>query len=399
MTTGTTRPLRGAEHEILLALRLHGPSTRADLVQRTGLSRATVSTATARLLTADRITSAGTAPARRSIGRTPERLALSISGAVILGVEFGHRRVTVTAMDEAHYVEGSATAVYEQDTSWPHRIRHAFELLDGLGVPDRRAVIAVGLGVPGRIPDRERVTDSLVATFASRVAREVRVDNNARLAGLAESVWGAGRDLQSFIYLRLMDGVGGALVTHGTIYDGLHGTAGEFGHITVDPAGPECRCGKRGCLEAYVSRERILEATAHRDLDVLREVLDAGDARRREIVAGAGRRIGVVLANTCTSLDVEGVVLGGDLVTLGRHLTAPLEAAFSENLMPARAHRIALHPGRIRQVDGALGGIALVLRDHTIALSRPDSPTGAGYPALAKPSECTVSDRKGRLSS
>jgi len=385
--TGTTRPLRGADHEILLALRLHGPSTRAELVSMTGLSRATVSAVSARLLSDDRLENLGSAQSDRTVGRTPERLALSVSGAVILGIEFGHRRVTVTAMDEAHHIEGSATAPYEHDTPWSQRVRQAFSLMDDLAVLGNRAVIAVGLGVPGRIPERETVTQNLVSTFASRVCREVRVDNNARLAGLAESVWGAGRGLQSFVYLRLMDGVGGTLISRGTIYDGLHGTAGEFGHMTVDPAGPACRCGKHGCLEAYVSRERILATTAHRDLDSLHEVLEAGDQRRQEIVASAGRRIGTVLANVCTALDVEGVVLGGDLLVLGRHLTTPLEAAFAENLMPSRAHRIALRAGRIRQVDGALGGIALVLRDHTIALPGPESAAD-----MAR-------DQKGRLSS
>lgn len=387
MRNGTTRPLRGADHEILLALRLQGPSTRADLVERTHLSRATVSAVTTRMLSSGRIESVGTTPSRRAVGRHPERLALSLSGAVILGVEFGHRRVTVTAMNEAHRLEGTASAAYENDTPWPRRIRHAFTLMEELGVLGSREVIAVGLGVPGRIPDGNAVAQSLVATFSSRVAREVRVDNNARLAGLAESVWGSGQDLQSFIYLRLMDGVGGALITHGTIYDGLHGTAGEFGHMTVDPSGPECRCGKRGCLEAYVSREQILAATVHRDLDSLREVLDAGDERRQEIVAGAGRRIGMVLANVCTAMDVEGVVLGGDLMSLGHHLTGPIEKAFAANLMPARAHAISLRTGRIRQVDGALGAIALVLHDHTIALT---APVSSARPPIAQ---------KGRISS
>lgn len=407
MTTGTTRPLRGAEHEILRALRLQGPSTRADLVRRTGLSRATISAATARLQAAGRVESAGTAPSRRGIGRTPERLALSVSGAVILGVEFGHRRVTVTAMDEAHHIEGTASAVHDQDEPWTRRIRAALRLLGDLGLAGR-TILAVGLGVPGRIPDREAVARMLEQTFADQVAPQVRTDNNARLAGLAEAVWGAGRELQSFVYLRLMDGVGGALISQGAIYDGLHGTAGEFGHMTVDPTGPACRCGKRGCLEAYVSRERILAATAHRDLEALRAALDAGDARRRDIVAGAGHRIGVVLANACTALDVQGVVLGGDLLDLGDHLTDPLEAAFAANLMPERAARIALRTGRIRQVDGALGAIALVLRDPSITLSDAGSAPAAaeaGSPADARPTDIgrkeapVLRDQKGRLSS
>lgn len=378
MSSGTTRPLRGAEHEILLALRLRGPSTRADLVHWTQLSRATISTVTTRLLAAGRLESLGTTPARRGVGRSPERLALSLSGAVLLGVEFGHRRVTVTVMNEAHQIEGTASAPYEADAPWQQRIRAAFTLMKELEVVPGRPIIAVGLGVPGRIPEREEVAASLVATFEQQVAPEVRVDNNARLAGLAESVWGAGRDLHSFVYLRLMDGVGGALITRGAIYDGGHSTAGEFGHMTVDPSGPHCRCGKRGCLEAFVSREQILATTAQRDLGGLRTVLDAGDTWRQEIVAGAGQRIGVTLANACTALDVDGVVLGGDLIGLGPHLLDPLTAALTENLMPERRRRIALRTGRIHQVDGALGGIALVLRDPNIALDRPDfAATGA----------------------
>lgn len=359
MSRATTRPFRGADHEVVLALLLHGPSTRAELVRRTGLSRATVSAATYRLLGSGRLESLGTEPAhpagRRPVGRAPGRLALSVSGAVLLGIEFGHRRVTATAMDEAHRIVASASTDHEQATAWADRISIALTLLDDLGIPGRREVIAIGLGVPGRIADREQVTRTLISTFATRTGAEVRADNNARLAGLAESVWGTGQDLQSFVYLRLMDGVGGALISHGTIYDGLHGTAGEFGHMTVDPGGPECRCGKHGCPEAYVSRERILAATAQRSLASLREVLDAGDARRREIIAVAGRQIGVVLANACTALDAQGVVLGGDLMLLGDHLTDPLSDALAESLMPERA--------------GAVGGIALVLRDPTISLS------------------------------
>ncbi|MFC0673173.1 ROK family transcriptional regulator [Brachybacterium hainanense] len=385
MTNGTTKPLRGAEHEILRALRLQGPSTRAELVRRTGLSRATVSAAATRLMGEGRVEGAGAVPVRRGVGRTPERLALSVTGAVILGVEFGHRRVTITAKNEAHGIEGTASASYEHDTPWPRRVRSALALIGRLEALRDRTVIAVGLGVPGRIPGRDEIAASLTDTFSTHIAREVRADNNARLAGLAESVWGAGRDLESFAYLRLMDGVGGALIARGAIFDGAHGTAGEFGHMTLDPAGPACRCGKRGCLEAYVSRERILAATAHHDLADLREALDAGDARRRDVVAAAGQRIGAVLANVCTALDVEGVVLGGDLTDLGPHLMGPLETTFARNLMPARAHRITLRTGRIRQVDGALGAIALILRDPGISL---------GIPAAR-----TTRDLTGRISS
>src|SRR5699024_8822983 len=132
MAFGTRTPLRGAEHEILRALRLQGPLTRAELGGHTGLSRATISSASRRWQRVGRLDVVGLGLRHRQIGRIPERLALNVTGAVLLGVEFGHRRVTVTAMNEAHDVEGTASREYAQESDWASRATIAFQLMESL---------------------------------------------------------------------------------------------------------------------------------------------------------------------------------------------------------------------------------------------------------------------------
>ena len=103
----------------------------------------------------------------------------------------------------------------------------------------------------------------------------MRVENDANLGALAEIVWGAGRDCSDLVYVKVATGVGAGLVLNGRLYHGAGGTAGEIGHVTIDEAGPVCRCGNRGCLEAFAGAEAVLEPLRRRHGDrlTLRQVV------------------------------------------------------------------------------------------------------------------------------
>ena len=115
----------------------------------------------------------------------------------------------------------------------------------------------------------------------------VRVENDANLGALAEIVWGAGRDCTDLVYVKVATGVGAGLVLNGRLYHGAGGTAGEIGHVTIDDGGPVCRCGNRGCLEAFAGAEAILEPLRRRHGDrlTLRQVVVQAQARRRRVPA------------------------------------------------------------------------------------------------------------------
>jgi predicted NBD/HSP70 family sugar kinase len=371
MTSVRRRASAAAERAIVNVLRMHGPCTRAELTTLTGLSRATISSACAHLMATGQATADRSTEPSQVIGRIPEKVALSVRGAVVMGIEFGHRHVTVASVNEAHDIVATESRRCEADLSWPKRLRTALDVAKAQVIDPGRYVMAVGLGLPGRIRDRGRVVDLVTAGVQREICPITRVDNNARLAGLAESIWGAGRGLRSYVYLRLMDGVGGSLISEGHMYEGAHGLAGEFGHLTVNPEGPRCRCGKRGCLEAYASRERVLAATGTTSVEDLADALRRGNSQPVSAVRNIGRMVGVVLANACISLDVDGVVLGGDLLVLGDHLSAPLRDAFTENLMPSRPSTPVVRTSTIAQDDGALGGVALVLMDPSVEIVIP----------------------------
>ncbi len=198
-------------------------------------------------------------------------------------------------------------------------------LIEATGV-DRSKVAGVGLGVPGPIDVESGTLGStaiLPGWSGTRPAEELRgrlgvpvhVDNDANLGALGEMVWGSGRGVRDLAYIKVASGVGAGLVISGKIYRGPGGTAGEIGHITLDEAGPVCRCGNRGCLETFTAARYVLpllQPSHGTDLTmegVVRLARD-GDPGCRRVVADVGRHIGSGVANLCNLLNPSRVVLG-----------------------------------------------------------------------------------------
>ncbi|SDD99410.1 ROK family transcriptional regulator [Auraticoccus monumenti] len=363
------------EEQVLTHLRRYGACSRAELVAVTGLSRATVSQLSGRLIARGQVVTADSAPSPTQVGRPPETLTLTPAAGLVLGVDFGHARVALVLADAAHEVAGSRTLSYRRDTGWDERSALALtagrELVASRG---RHPLAAAGVGVPGGISGRAEVQAALETQLGSALGVPVRSDNNARLAGLAETVWGAARGVSDVAYLKLSNGVGGALVLGGRIHTGQRGQAGEFGHVCVDAEGPLCRCGKHGCLERYVRLDQVLADAGHAGVAELRAALDRSERRSAEVVRTAGRRIGAVLAGVATVTDVVHVVVGGELIGLGEHLLDPVRRTLRDQLGGPHADAVRVEPARLGDYAGALGAIARVLHDDSVPLlAVPDS--------------------------
>lgn len=364
-------PRRLHESWILDHLRRRGRASRAELVEATGLSRATVSALAGELLARGKVVV--TEPAQVTApGRTPQLLALNPAAGLVLGLDFGHARVGVVAADAAHAIAGSATRPYPPTTPWDARCAIAVRLARKVLAGDAARLAAVGIGIAGSIAGRPAVVDAIRDAFTNAFGVPVRTDNNARLAGLAESVWGAARGVPDALYVRLSSGVGGAVILDGRVHRGRGGTAGEFGHVCVDPAGPLCRCSNRGCLECYVGVDAVLAESGAATLGDLGAALDRGDREASAVVTAAGQRIGLVLAGAGNVLDVPHVVLGGDLTTLGEHLVHPVRQALARHLHANPAATVGL--AELGDLDGALGGVALALHDPSIPFTGPLAP-------------------------
>ncbi len=203
-----------------------------------------------------------------------------------------------------------------------------------------------------------------------RLGVPVIVENDANLGAVAEVRWGAGRGSRSTIYLKMATGVGGALVLDGDLLRGVSGTAGEMGHVSLDPAGPLCRCGNRGCLELTAGGSALLQAIGtaaphYTDLRAMVAGAQDGDQACRRLIADAGTSVGQVLGGLVNVLNPDRIVVGGELGTAGDLLVDPLRRALAQSAIPAAAEQLTV-------VSGSLGGRAEVLGALAVGLREAD---------------------------
>ncbi|WUV73066.1 ROK family transcriptional regulator [Streptomyces sp. NBC_01477] len=377
---------RGHEELVLGLLRRHGPLSRGQLGQRAGLSRTTLSDIVAELVASGAVVASAKDPGPRRRGRPVELLTLNPQAGQAIGIDFARRAVHVAAANVAHEVIGSASAAHAADLPWPDRIDLADSLVGTLAGGALRlsalgTVGAIGVGVVGPVghltsapPGDAQGREELLA---KRFGGPVLLDNNTRLAALAESTWGAAAGRRNVLYLRLSHGVGGGLVVGGALHRGTDGLSGELGHITVDPAGARCECGGTGCLETVASIGAVLRAyraAGGRAADIaeLHSAADAGDRTAHDVLHTVGGHVGAVLAAVCNAVGPGVIVIGGEVADRGTALLTAVEQALDARVLPIARDRVTLRRAELGDVGGALGGIALVLHE---------SPLLAGYPA------------------
>ncbi|CAL9657231.1 Protein mlc [Streptomyces sp. enrichment culture] len=393
---------RGHEELVLRLLRTHGPLSRAELGRLSGLSRTTLYDIVVALMDGGAVVATAPAPAERRRGRPVETLSLHPEAGQVIGVDFARRAVHVAAVNVAHEVIGSASEAHSADLGWEARADLAERLVARLaGGSLRLGVLSgVGVGVVGPVDDlSESSADDpsagssapsgntgntgntkppsaptradLPVLLRKRFGVPVLVDNNTRLAALAEATWGAAAGVRDVLYLRLSHGVGGGLVTGGTLHRGAHGLSGEFGHITAEPDGRRCSCGKDGCLETVASIGAVLEAHgAVPDLPAFLSALPDDPVAVR-VLETVGTRVGTVLAAVCNAVGPDVTVLGGELAEAGPVLFRSVERALLAHLMPISRPRADLRAAALGEAGGALGAIALVLHESPLLTHYP----------------------------
>jgi glucokinase len=184
----------------------------------------------------------------------------------------------------------------------------------------REKVRSITIAAPGPIDIRRGVLVNppnlpwknvpLEALMSRATGAKVTLANDADMAGLGEFHRGAGRGTRNMVYITWSTGVGGGLIIDGKLHRGAHGTAGEVGHMIVDPNGPVDNCGQRGCLEAFVGGANLAKETGHPAAELFAEAA-RGDRHARMVVERAARYMGIALISLTNILDPEMFVIGG----------------------------------------------------------------------------------------
>lgn len=266
-----------------------------------------------------------------------------------------------------------------------------------------RRPMPLGVGIPGLV-DRDgmlRFAPNLLGANGTQVREElqdrlgdralVRVDNDVNCAAVGECTYGAGRERRDVLFVTIGTGIGGAIVSEGRLLRGASNFSGEIGHVVVDPQGPPCGCGRRGCWERYASgsglgriaRDAALAGQASRvtelaggDPDAVRGeyvmlAVSEGDEEAAAILGEFAWWLALGLANLANIVDPEIVVIGGGLVRAGEALLGPVRREFARQLEGAHLRPdIEILPAMLGVRGGAIGAAVLGLQAVS-ALSRP----------------------------
>ncbi len=367
--------------------------SRAGVAAHTGLTKATVSSLVDRLVTTSLVREEGLQH-RRGPGRRGTSLSLSPHGPHGLGVEIAVDYITT------YLVNLIGDVCDERVRRVDNRGRPVDEVLarvereanDALERARRNGITVGGIGVA--VPGLVEAANGLVRTapnlgwhdvdLTSELSRrvpvpfgELVVGNEADLAAVAELSalrHGADTALDSFVYVSGEIGIGAGIVLDGELFRGTHGFGGELGHFPVQPRGPRCSCGARGCLERLAGQDAILDRAHVEDVDTLLDRLDEHDRAALTAVRSAGRVLGTALSGVVNLLDISTIVLGGTFALLHPWLVEPLRTELTGRVVstPWRAVEVRRSVvGAEAAVRGAaLSALRTILIDPAAYISR-----------------------------
>jgi glucokinase len=196
----------------------------------------------------------------------------------------------------------------------------------------------------------------LAAMMGRATGAKVQLANDADMAGLGEFHHGAGRGTRNMVYITWSTGVGGGLIIDGRLHRGGHGTAGEIGHMIVDPNGPLDNCGQRGCLEAFIGGTALARETG-RPAAELFAAAGRGDHGARTVVERAARYMGVALISLTNVLDPEVFVIGGGVSRSWALIQPTMLATLRSSPFIKPARRPSLRRARLGDRAGQVGAV------------------------------------------
>jgi predicted NBD/HSP70 family sugar kinase len=374
----TVRDLRRDNRSVLLwSLFIGQPCSRQDLSWATGLSTASVSNVVREFIAEGIVAEAGSVDSDG--GRPRALLRMDPDYGRVIGVDVGETRIRVEMFDMTMAMRASADyALDSRDQGIDvvvDRVQAGFASVLADGGCDPSAILGAGIGVPGVIEHEGSETLVYAQTYgwdAVPLGQLLRppgdfplyIDNGAKTMGQAELWFGAGRGARQVVVCLMGSGLGASIVT-GAPGRGGTSAAVEWGHTTVEMGGRSCRCGSRGCLEAYVGAGAILDragrAQPGQDEEAaLAALVAASDPRADEILNETALYLGAGIADLVNLFGPERIILGGWAgLLLGERLLPAIREAARQHSLTHRFAQTSIELGRLGTDAVALGAATL----------------------------------------
>lgn len=389
-TGAEVRAYSSREHHlgaVFEAVLTRGPLSRRDAARLTGLSAASVTKLVKPMIShgylIENVREAGVP------GRPQIPLQVDASRHHAVGIKLMDGEIVGVVADLHAEVQSSHRMKYRDTT--PEGVLSAIDEMTGILLQrtpvERERLLGIGIGLGGHVNGATGVVVEspflgwrdvpLRQLVADRMNLPVVIENDVNTLAVAEQWFGAGSSFPSFALVTIGVGVGCALVLDGQLWRGVSGAAGEFGHMVVDPEGPECHCGKKGCLEAVVGDAAIagaMSAAAGRRITKVSQVVaraHAGDLDAQQVFTQAGLALGRAIAALLNLLNPPLVILSGEGITASDLFIDALRAELDRDAFSTTAGDCTVLVRPLPDETWARGAAATMLRHGVLrSLSR-----------------------------
>ncbi|WP_308638310.1 ROK family transcriptional regulator [Paenibacillus silvisoli] len=308
---------------VLEAVLRHAPLSRAQISERTGLNKATVSNLVQDLIDRHLVLDIG--QGESSGGRKPYLLMFHARAGYAIGIDLGVNYIRGILTDlEGTVIEELERTLdqHESETVALERLTACIQELKDAMPESPYGLVGIGVGVPGIVNDEGTLLFApnlswsiipLRAILEERFGVPAMIDNEANAGAQGEQKYGAGRGIANQIYVSVGIGIGTGIILNKELYKGTAGFSGELGHLSIEAGGQPCRCGNRGCWELYASENALLTQASpfgYRDLDALLRAAEQGDEKVIAMFHRIGERLGTGIANIVNVFNPDVVIIG-----------------------------------------------------------------------------------------
>lgn len=394
MKKATLQQTRAHNTRLILKTIYHkGEISRAEIARLTGLTRATVSDAVAKLMNDRLVAEVRLGPSGG--GKPPILLSMVENSRYLIGIDLADiefRGALVNLRGQIrHRFSLSIDGQNGEDA-----LELVYELIDKLVSFADSPISGIGIGTPGLIDTRKGVVRNSVNLnwhdlylkdlLEERYEFPVYIANDSQVAALAEFTFGDSKNISNLIVIKIGRGIGAGIILNRQLYFGESFGAGELGHVMIVEDGDLCRCGHYGCLETVTSSQAIVRraqsiaensprSVLHRfvdipediDIDIVSQALMDGDQELRRVIDEAGRYLGLAVANLVGILNVQRIVIAGGVASFGQALLDPIRKEVKRRSLAALADETNIEITSLGPDIVILGAAALLL-NHELGL-------------------------------
>jgi N-acetylglucosamine repressor len=364
---------------VLQTIFAHDSVSRAEVARVTNLTRTTVSEIVSGLLTEGLVEEIGRG---ESIGgKSPILLSVAADSRYVIGLNLAQDKFIGAIVN----LRGEIREIIEapvQDNNGQKALDLVFQVIDQLLKTRMKPIVGIGVGTPGLVNTREGIVLNAVNLdwrdlplghlLEKKYKVPVSILNDSQATAIGEFVYGGEHASdENLIVINVKHGIGSGILINGRLFQGDGGGAGEIGHVVVQGNSEICRCGKRGCLETVASVSAVLRQLKTDSLEDARQAFESGDAHTVQVVDNAARHLGVFLANLIGTLNIQKIVLTGDMTHFGSAWLNVVNEAMRNAVLARLSQNTRLELGALDYRACILGASAfMLLDDYSLLFTR-----------------------------